>query len=210
MGRVIPVDQQNPSCEVLREATHCLASGGVLIIPTDSVYGIGCAAIKNSPAHERIFEIKKRPRTQTLPWLIADGAKLERYAAALTTEARVLAEAFWPGALTLVVQAAEDVPREYVAADGTLALRCPDSALVRKLARLAGPLATTSANEHGEPAATSSSGLSAELIEAADLVLDAGKAPLAIASTIVDVTGASPEILRVGAISEEAIHTALS
>lgn len=210
MGRIISVDQQKPSYEVVHEAFSCLTSGGVLIMPTDSVYGIGCAATENNPALERIFDIKKRPRTHTLPWLVANTAELERYASTLTPEAYLLAEAFWPGALTLVVRAAEDVPHEYVAVDGTLALRCPDSALVRQLAELVGPLATTSANEHGEPAAISASGLSTELIEAVDLVLDAGKAPLAVASTIVDITSASLKILRVGAILEEAIYTALS
>lgn len=201
MGNVLHVDQNSPSAEVLREAAATLAFGGVVVMPTDSVYGIGCAATPQNPAHERIFEIKHRDRSQTLPWLIADFDDLSRYAAEVTPEALKLATSFWPGALTLVVRASEAVPPEYRGADGTIALRMPDSNLVRELARKAGaPLATTSANTHGEAAATSGSAVEARIVEESDLTLDAGPAPLAIASTIVSLVGNSPKVLREGAI----------
>lgn len=179
-------------------------------MPTDSVYGIGCVATADNPAHERIFVIKHRERSQTLPWLIADAHDMDTYAAFVPRWARQLADAFWPGALTLVVRATERVPVEYVAADGTLALRVPDSALVRELARRLGPLATTSANTHGEAAATTGAGLEARIVEEADLTLDAGAAPVAIASTIVDATGAAPRVLREGAIATQDILSVAS
>ncbi len=201
MGSVIFTDQNNPSRSVTDQAVATLALGGVLVMPTDSVYGIGCAATPNNPAYQRIFEIKQRDLAQTLPWLVADVSDLQQYGDELPAYAVKLAEQYWPGALTLVVRASEAVPQEYRAADGTIALRCPDSNLVRQLARAVGaPLATTSANTHGEAAATSGSGVEPRIVAEADLTLDAGPAPLAIASTIVSCLGEDPAILREGAI----------
>lgn len=200
MGSVRVVDQQVPDAGVLSEAVHLLRTGGVLVMPTDSVYGIGCAATPANPAHERVFAIKLRDRAQTLPWLVADVADLARYGRDVPEWAEDLARAHWPGALTLVVRASEVVPAEYRAADDTLALRVPDSNLVRALAREVGPLAVTSANTHGEAAATSGAGVEARIVQAADLTLDAGPAPVGVASTIVDATSSVPRILRQGAI----------
>ena len=211
MGRLLMVDQNNPDRAVIDQAVATLAFGGVLVMPTDSVYGIGCAAQPNNTALERIFFIKRRDRSQTLPWLIADAGDLMRYAENLTPAAVALATAFWPGALTLVVRASDEVAPEYRNADGTIALRLPDSNLVREIARRAGcALATTSANMHGEAAATSGASVERSIVAGADLTLDAGPAPIAIASTIVDVTGSKPRILREGAIPRAAIIAALS
>ena len=200
MGYIRVVDQDNPDAESLALAAKVLADGGVLVMPTDSVYGIGCMATPQNPGHERIFEIKHRERTQTLPWLISDAEDLDRLAKDVPAWAYRLADAYWPGALTLVVRATDVVPTEYVAANGTLAVRVPDSTLVRELARRLGPLATTSANTHGEAAATSGSGIEDRIVDEADLTLDGGAAPVAIASTIVDCTTDEPKVLREGAI----------
>ena len=201
MGIVVRTNQASPSQETLAEAVATLRAGGVLVMPTDSVYGIGCAATPHNPAHERIFSIKHRDRAQTLPWLVADVADLTRYGRDVPAWAEEMARAHWPGALTLVARASEVVPAEYRAADGTIALRVPDSNLVRALARVVGPLATTSANTHGAEAATSGAGVELRIVEAADLTLDAGPAPVGIASTIVDATGEVPRILRQGALA---------
>lgn len=202
MGSVIKVDQRHPTRSVLDEAIATLAFGGVVVMPTDSVYGIGCAALPDNPAHQRIFDIKQRERTQTLPWLVADASDLARYGADVPEYAVALAVAYWPGALTLVVRASDEVPAEYRAADGTIALRCPDSKLVRELARAVGaPLATTSANTHGAAAATSGSGVEARIVAEADLTLDGGPAPVGVASTIVGCTGERPQVFREGAIT---------
>ena len=176
-------------------------------MPTDSVYGIGAAAIPQNPGHKRIFEIKQRPSTQTLPWLVGSKSDLQKYAHITHSWANKLIEAYWPGALTLVVTASENVPDEYVLPDNrTIALRMPNSPLVCQIAQQLGcPLATTSANTHGAPSAVDGCGLEAGLIEQADLTLDGGPAPLAIASTIVDCTGDEPRILREGAITTEDI-----
>ncbi|MCH3942730.1 MAG: threonylcarbamoyl-AMP synthase [Atopobiaceae bacterium] len=212
MGKVMPCDQGHPSGQVVDAAVRALAGGGVLVMPTDSVYGIGVAATPDNPGLERVFRIKRRPAGQTLPWLVAEADDLMRYGRDVPEWALRLARAFWPGALTLVVDAAPCVPAEYRRPeDGTIALRMPDSALVRDLARRMGtPLAVTSANTHGMPSVASGAELEPALVAEADLTLDGGTAPQGVASTIVGTSGEAPLILREGAISRRAIEEALS
>ena len=183
-----------------------LGSGGVAVLPTDSVYGICCAATPNNPGHGRIFEVKRRDRAQTLPWFVADASDLALYGKDVPSWALRLAERYWPGALTLVVRASDLVPAEYAQpapGGGTIALRVPGSELDRAIVRALGcPVAQTSANVHGAPSATSGASLEPAVAEAVDLVVDAGPATVGVASTIVDATGALPRVLREGAISK--------
>lgn len=206
MGVVLRVSQGSPDREAVSRAVETARAGGVLVLPTDSVYGICCAATAGNPAHGRIFDIKRRDRAQTLPWFVAGVDDLDRYGRDVPDWARSLAGRHWPGALTLVVRASGAVPGEYaLSRDGeppTIALRVPGSELVRAIVReLGAPLAQTSANTHGAPSAVSGADLEPSIVEAADLVLDGGRAPLAVASTIVDATGAEPRVLRQGAIA---------
>lgn len=211
MGTVISVDQNRPARDVIDRACDVLVGEGVLVMPTDSVYGIGCLASPANPALWRIFDIKHRDHTQTLPWLVADEEDLVRYGHDVPSSARSLAAAFWPGALTLVVEAADTVPPEYRGADGTIALRMPDSNLVRDIARGCGiPLAVTSANTHGLAAATSGANVEPQIVAAVDLTLDAGPAPVGVASTIVDCAHGAPRVLREGAITREMIERVLA
>lgn len=205
-GRIEPCDQGDPSPEVIEDAASVLRAGGVVVMPTDSVYGIGAAAIPGNPGHRRIFGIKRRDLAQTLPLLVADPGELDRLAADVPSWARRLAERLWPGALTLVVRASGAVPPEFCREDGTVALRVPDSPLVRALAREVGPLAVTSANTHGMPAPAASDDIERRIAEAADLTLAAGPTPAGEASTIVDVTSAEPRIVRQGAIPADVIE----
>lgn len=205
MGAVICVDQNHPSSDVVERVARVLREGGVTVLPTDSVYGICCAATQGNLGHKRIFDIKHRDRSQTLPWFIADAPELAVYGRDVPAWALRLAEAHWPGALTLVVRASDAVPVEYAqqTPDGpTIALRVPDSALCRAVVRALGcPLAQTSANTHGAPSATTGHGIEPAIVEAANLVLDSGAAPVGVASTIVDATGVEPRVLREGAIT---------
>ena len=207
--KVLAVSQDEPSSVVVRDVAKLLLEGGVVVMPTDSVYGIGCAATPGNPGLPRIFDIKKRDRAQTLPWLVADTRDLLMYGVQVPDWAFALAQKFWPGALTLVVKASPLVPADYLRpadpedldSDGqpaapTIALRCPDSKLVRDIAREVGvPLAVTSANTHGAASATSGANVEDRLVQMSDLTLDAGPAPIAIV----------PQILREGAISTQAI-----
>ena len=98
MGRVMQASQDNPSAEALDAAAEILKNGGVIVSPTDSVYGLVCAATTGNPAHQRIFAIKNRPATQTLPLFVADPEDLLRFAATIPSWAFALAHAYWPGA----------------------------------------------------------------------------------------------------------------
>lgn len=209
MGAVVSVNQMSPEPGVVARAAEVARAGGVLVLPTDSVYGLACAATPENPAHARIFAIKRRDRSQTLPWFIADEKDLDVFGEGVPAWAHRLAAAHWPGALTLVVRASAAVPPEYAqdGADGpTIALRVPGSALCRALVRAVGhPLAQTSANTHGAPAATSGHGVEPGIVKAVDLVLDSGPAPVGVASTIVDATGDVPRVLRAGALPESEV-----
>lgn len=207
--KILHVDADAPDQRVIDRAAEVANGGGVLALPTDSVYGLACVAKPDNPGHRRIFKAKHRSLAQTLPWFVAGEADLSRWGADVPDYARDLARRFWPGALTLVVNASAEVPAEYALADrenpakpATIALRAPASATVLALLeKLGAPLAQTSANLHGEPAATSAQELSEALLAEVDLVVDAGPAPLAQPSTIVDCTGPEPRILRQGAVT---------
>ena len=206
--KTLAVGPDGPTSDDVSRMADVSRDGGVLALPTDSVYGLACLATPDNPAHRRIFKIKQRDLSQTLPWFVSSVEDLDRWGADVPDWARDLAEKHWPGALTLVVKASEEVPPEYALANRedptappTIALRAPASPVVLALlAELDAPLAQTSANLHGQPAATSASGLDAQIVRDVDLVVDAGVCPLAEASTIVDCTGPSPCILRQGAL----------
>lgn len=212
MGDVLACDQAHPSDEVINASAAVLLDQGVLVMPTDSVYGIGVAALPGNPGLPRVFDIKRRDRDQTLPWLVSGKEDLYRFAEKIPVWATMLSDEFWPGALTIVVPASDEVPEEYRrAADGTIALRMPDSRLVRALAASVGmPLAVTSANSHGAPSPASFSELEWRIVAEADLTLDGGNAPFGVASTIVGGMGAAPIVFREGAISSSEIEEVLS
>lgn len=209
--KIVKVDPVNPDPEAIARAAEVARNGGVLVLPTDSVYGLACAATPDNAAHRRIFSIKRRELAQTLPWFVSRDGGLERWGYDVPDSARALAARFWPGALTLVVNAGEKIAPEYVQpgplgpdglrAPGTIALRAPASNVVEALlAELGEPLAQTSANLHGFPAATSAAELAPQILAEADLILDAGPATLGVPSTIVDCTGPALRVLREGAI----------
>lgn len=204
--KVLSVDVSQPSEEALAQGAQALLQDTVLVVPTDSVYGLVCRATPDNPAHYKIFAFKQRDRTQTLPLFIADSAELERYAAALSPEVRDLAKRFWPGALTLVVEASGQIDTQYTQYDPernihTVALRVPACPLVQELCRRVGvPLAQTSANLHGKPAARSAEELDEVLLREVDLVFDGGSCPLGLSSTIIDTTHTPYRVLRQGSV----------
>ena len=208
MGNVYKTDQQNPDQEVVSRVVDAIKNGGCVVLPTDSVYGLVCGAYSQNPGHRRIFEIKQRALTQTLPLFVASEQDLMTFGKNIPDWMLQLTRAYWPGALTLVVEASDKVPADYLAEDGTVALRMPDSALIREVCRQAGGrLANTSANPHGRPPATSGATVEPRIIDACDLTVDAGPAPLAVPSTIVLAEAGRPKVVREGAISAQDIYT---
>ena len=211
----------DPHPLAIRDAAQVLTSGGLILTPTETVYGIGVAigAYASSgdevPAPEtgygRIFTLKRRDVRQTVPWLVAGERDLDAFGVDVPEGVHVLARAFWPGALTLIVKASDRVPRFMRAADGTVALRASASPVVQALVRACGsPLAVTSANTHGAPAPASFAQVEARILAGVDAAIDAGETVCHDASTIVSLLDGELDIIRQGALSAADIESALA
>lgn len=205
MSKVIHIDPENPSAEAVNLAATVLRDGGIVVFPTETVYGIGASATSCFGPQE-IIDIKMRPENKPLPWLVEDENALDTYGVGVPEYAYRLAKAFWPGALTIVVQATDLVAPEFTDNRGTVALRCPDHELVQELIRASGnAIITTSANTSGLPPAGSFEELEERIIASADLTLDGGETLHRTASSVVDCTGPEPVVTREGAIPASAI-----
>lgn len=190
-------------------AVKVLSEGGVAAIPTDTLYGLAANAFDES-AVQKVYELKGRPDGMALPLLLSDAADASRCADHLSDSALALAERFWPGALTLVVRKSADVPRIVTAGMDTVALRVPDHPVPRAIAKsLGSPITGTSANMSGMPGLTNAPSVRAEFGDTLDFVLDGGDAIGGVASTVLDVTGSKPRVLREGAVSWVDIKAAL-
>lgn len=208
MSKVIHIDPDNPSAEAINLAATVLREGGIVVFPTETVYGIGASA-NSCIGPQEIIDIKMRPENKPLPWLVESEDSLEVYGVDVPEYAHRLARAFWPGALTIVVKAASMVAPEFRDDRGTVALRCPDHEVVQELIRASGnAIITTSANTSGLPPASSFAELEERIIAAADLTLDGGETLHGLASTVVDCTGAEPVVTRVGTVPAEQILAA--
>ena len=192
------------------EAIHVLRSGGIVALPTDTVYGIA-VSLTTPGGVERLFAAKERPPDKAIALLLANAAQAAEIGE-LNAQAEVIAKAFWPGGLTLVVPRRGDrpLPAALTADLPTVGLRVPDHPAPRALAEAVGPLPTTSANRSGEPEAADAAAIEAQLGHAVDLILDGGPAHGGPASTVVDATMDPPRILRAGAIAPEAIERCLA
>ena len=203
---VLPFPASGVDEAVLERAVAAVAGGALLVYPTDTLYALGGLALEPS-ACARVREAKGRPERQPLPVVVADAPSARRLCRAWPEAARLLAEAFWPGPLTLVLPAAEAVPEGVGAGTGTVALRVPAHASLRRLCAAAGPLLSSSANRAGEAPPESCREALAAVGRFVDLALDGGRArPLP--STIVDLVG-PPRLLRSGAVPREALRRVL-
>ncbi|WP_448631583.1 L-threonylcarbamoyladenylate synthase [Cellulomonas soli] len=187
------------------EAVHALARGELVVLPTDTVYGIGADAFAPS-AVQALLDAKGRGRQMPPPVLIPDVRTLDGLATHVPEGARALAEAFWPGGLTLILDAQPSLAWDLGETHGTVALRMPDHPAALALLRRTGPLAVSSANLTGGPAAVSAAGAHEQLTDSVAVYLDAGDAPGQVASTIVDATGDVLRLVRPGAISLERLR----
>jgi L-threonylcarbamoyladenylate synthase len=182
----------------LQPAVEVLQSGGVIIFPTDTVYGIGCDAL-NEKAVERVFHIKGREAGKPLPVLVARVEDTPRLAREVPPLARRLMETFLPGGVTLVLPKREDVPAMVTGGMDTIGVRVPDHPVTLALLRLSNvALTAPSANWSGEPPAQRITDLPTDLLEQVDLAIDDGDALGGVPSTVVDVTTQPPRIVRAG------------
>jgi len=183
-----------------RAAVDALRAGGIVALPTDTVYGVA-VALDTPGGIEALFAAKRRPPEKGVMLLLAEAAQAPEVAS-WPPDAAALAEAFWPGGLSLVVPQRVDVPLPRALTGGapTIGLRTPDHPAPRALAAAIGPLPTTSANVSGLPEARTAAEIVEQLGAAIALVLDGGPAQGGPASTVVDCTVDPPRILRTGAI----------
>ena len=183
----------------LDAAAAAIAAGDLVLLPTDTVYGVAADAFTPA-AVTGLLAAKNRGRAMPVPVLIGEAATLAGLVLESPPAAVDLATAFWPGGLTLVVEHAPSLAWDLGDAEGTVAVRLPDDDLARDLLRRTGPLAVSSANRSGRPAATTAQEAVEQLGDRAAVVLDGGPRASSAASTIVDCTGPTPRVLRVGAI----------
>ena len=182
-----------------------LKKGGIIAFPTDTVYGLGCDAF-NFAAVERLYKVKRRPRHLPFPLLLSDMSQVTAVAKSLSGIALSLARRFWPGALTLVLPKSDSLPL-YLSSGGTVAVRIPDHPICLALIQgIESPLVGTSANSSGSYSALTADEVNQQLGDTIDFVIDGGKCPGGNESTIVDVTGTAPHILRQGIISRHEIE----
>ncbi|MBI2847496.1 MAG: threonylcarbamoyl-AMP synthase [Chloroflexi bacterium] len=193
------MDQVKQGVEILRK-------GGLVVYPTDTVYGLGASAFMEK-AVERVYEAKGRPRPMALPVLVAEKEDLEKLAAGVPDLAWRLAERFLPGPLTLVLRRSSLLPSIVSGGGDTVALRIPNHPVPIALIRgLGAPIIGTSANLTGMPSPLIADEACRQMGGRVDFIIDGGRCPGGLESTVVDVTGPVPRIVREGAISRKSIE----
>ncbi len=198
-------DDPDARVDAVQTAAHSVASGELVVLPTDTVYGIGADAF-DPAAVAALLEAKGRGRDMPVPVLVGSWSTIDGLVSRVDRRTRDLIEAFWPGGLTVVVEHAPSLSWDLGDSDGTVALRMPLHPVAIELLEKTGPMAVSSANRSGRPAAQTAAEARAQLEDAVAVYLEDGPAPGGRASTIVDVTGSVPLILRVGDVSAEQLR----
>ena len=194
----------------IERAARILKRGGLVAFPTDTVYGVGAHGF-SSEAIEKIYIAKKRPREKAIPLLIAKAEDLSLVTEDVPEIAWRLIERFWPGGLTLVLPKAPRLPDVLCAGGDSVAVRMPNHPIALALIEAEGaPLAATSANISGHPSPVTAEEVQRELGGRIELILDGGRCPGGIPSTVLDLTTEPPTILRLGPVSREEIETLLN
>ena len=190
-----------PNCASI--AANIIKSGGLVGIPTETVYGLGANGLSEE-AVIKIFEAKGRPQDNPLILHIAGAEQIEELAHHIPQAAYDLAERFWPGPLTMILPAKEFIPKRTTGGLDTVGLRCPDCAITREIIRLSGvPIAAPSANISGKPSTTTAEHVRHDHDGRIELIVDGGACRVGVESTIVDLTDERPRLLRPGGIGPE-------
>ncbi len=205
--RVLAVDAEHPDAQPIAEAAAALRDGRVVVFPTETVYGLGARAL-DPMAVQRVFDVKGRPKSHPLIVHVLSEADARRHAAEWTPLAEALARAFWPGPLTLVVPKADIVPGEVTGGGAAVALRVPSHPVARALlaALEHDGIVAPSANRYQSLSPTRAEHVTRSLAGHDLLILDAGPCPSGIESTVVDVRGSEPRVLRPGALTIQALR----
>jgi len=193
----------------IKRAVTILRQSGLVAYPTDTVYGLG-ACMTDIAAVDRIFQVKGRPKGMALPVLLADQAQIEQIVTSVPPAAQLLADAFFPGALTIILPKSDTVPDIITGGGKTVAFRIPNHpvpiALIKQLGK---PIVGTSANLSGLNSALTAAEVIKQIGDKIDMVIDGGRCPGGIESTVVDLSGVKPVIRRQGAISIEKLRKIL-
>lgn len=203
MTTVMDAAGDPPPQAAIEAAATALRGGDIIGVPTDTVYGLA-ADPWHTGATDRLFRVKGRPRNVELPVFVSGPEQALELVTGIPAPAVKLMEAFWPGALTIVVPRRPDLDADLGEDDATIGIRCPAHAVPLELCRRFGPYATTSANRHGRPPASTAAEVVAEMT-GIELVLDAGRC-VGEPSTVVDATGETPRLLRAGCLSWEVVE----
>jgi len=207
--QIIPVDPLCPSSQSVITAVEIIRAGGVVAYPTETFYGLGVDAL-NQKAIKKVFTIKRRSFAQPLLILIPEQDYLPRYVTEVSEKARRLMEHFWPGPLTMVFSASPQLPSILTAGTKKIAIRISPHPIARALtSAFAGPLTSTSANISGEQSPATAKEVFSHLGGIIDLIIDGGKTPGQMPSTIVDVTFSPPQLVREGVVPFSEILTFL-
>ncbi|MDO8146893.1 MULTISPECIES: L-threonylcarbamoyladenylate synthase [unclassified Isoptericola] len=199
------VTDENSWGPAIDEAVNTISRGGLVVLPTDTVYGIGADAF-DADAVAALLAAKGRGRQMPPPVLVPDTRTLDGLAVDVPASARALVEAFWPGGFTIILRSQPSLQWDLGETHGTVALRMPDHPAALALLRRTGPLAVSSANRTGGPAATEAAEAVDQLGDAVGCYLDGGTAPGGVASTIVDATGPEMRVVRQGAVTLAALR----
>ncbi len=190
-------------------AAEIIRAGGLVAIPTETVYGLGANGL-NEQAVAHIFEVKGRPQDNPLILHVADPAEMERFAKDIPPEAYMLAEKFWPGPMTMVLPARDVVPKRTTGGLDTVGIRCPDCKVTRAIIRKAGvPIAAPSANISGKPSTTTADHVLHDHDGRIEAVVDDGPCRVGVESTIIDLTEKPARLLRPGGITPEQLRAVL-
>jgi tRNA threonylcarbamoyl adenosine modification protein (Sua5/YciO/YrdC/YwlC family) len=208
MTQVFDCSDDDARTQGVETAAAVVKSGRLVVMPTDTVYGIGADAF-DGDAVGALLSAKGRGRDMPVGVLVGSWHTIDGLVYTVPQAARELIRAFWPGALSLVVQQAPSLQWDLGDADGTVMLRMPLHPVAIELLRQVGPMAVSSANISGRPAAVTAEEARGQLGDLVEVYLEAGTAPMQAASTILDLTGSAPKILRDGPISAEAIAKVL-
>ena len=190
----------------LKQAAAAARRSELVVLPTDTVYGVGCDAF-SAGGVARLLAAKGRGRDMPVPVLVGAPATIDGLAAGLDHRSRQLVEAFWPGALTIVCRAQPTLQWDLGDTHGTVAIRMPLHPVAIELLRAVGPMGVSTANRSGHPAATTLADAREQLGEAVSVYLDGGPCADSVPSTIVDVTVSPPRLLRAGAVSVDDLRT---
>lgn len=184
-------------------AANIIKAGGLVAIPTETVYGLGANGLDEN-AVAKIFIAKGRPQDNPLILHVAETKEIEKFCHSIPESAYILAEKFWPGPLTMVLPARDTVPKRTTGGLSTVAVRCPDNAVTRAIIRLSGvPIAAPSANISGKPSTTTAEHVRHDHDGKIDAIVDGGACQVGVESTIVDLTEDRPRLLRPGGITPE-------